>query len=158
MNMKVPRAKLGEKANAFVNNLASQASSKGVPVKLSDVVNLKINIGGSITNPAIKTNLKDAGSSLAQDIKAQANQFVEAKKAAADSTLAAAKSAAKDSIASVKKQVVSGLKDEALKQLSGQKDTTATGSKDAKKGVEESAKGLFNNLLKKKKATDTTKH
>jgi hypothetical protein len=158
MNMKVPRAKLGEKANAFVNNLASQASSKGVPIKLSDVINLKVNIGGSITSPTIKTDLKDAGSSLAADLKNQATTFVEAKKAAADSAVAAAKSAAKDTIASVKKQVLSGLKDEALKQLSGQKDTTTTGSKDAKKGVEESAKGLLNNLLKKKKATDTTKH
>jgi hypothetical protein len=160
MNLKVPRAKLGEKANQFVSNLASQASSKGVPIKLSDIINLKINIGGSITNPSIKTNLKDAGSSLAQDIKDQANQFVEAKKAAADSAVAAAKSAAKDTLASVKKQVLSGLKDEALKQLSGQKDTTTTATgekKDVKKGAEESIKGLLNGL-KKKKPVDTTKH
>jgi len=158
LNLKVPRAKLGEKANQLVNNLAAQATSKGVPVKLSDIINLKVNVGGSITNPTIKTDLKDAGSSLATDLKQQANQFVEAKKAAADSAVAAAKSAAKDTIASVKKQVVAGLKDEALKALSGQKDTTTTGSKDAKEGVKESAKGLLNNLLKKKKKdTDTTK-
>jgi hypothetical protein len=160
MNLKVPRAKLGEKANQFVSNLATQASSKGVPIKLSDIINLKINIGGSITNPSIKTNLKDAGSSLAQDIKDQANQFVEAKKAAVDSAVAAAKSAAKDTLASVKKQVLSGLKDEALKQLSGQKDTTTTATgekKDVKKGAEESIKGLLNGL-KKKKPVDTTKH
>lgn len=159
LNLKVPRAKLGEKANQFVNNLASQASSKGVPVKLSDVVNLKVNIGGSITKPAIKTDLKDAGSSLAQDMKAQANQFVEAKKAAADSAVAAAKQATKDSIASAKKQVVSGLKDELAKKLSGQKDTTSTGgTKDAKKGLEETGKGLINSMFKKKKKdTDSTK-
>lgn len=159
LNLKVPRAKLGEKANQFVNNLASQATSKGIPVKLSDVVNLKVNIGGSITSPSIKTDLKDAGSSLAQDMKAQANQFVEAKKAAADSAVAAAKQATKDSIASAKSQVVKGLKDELGKQLSGQKDTTGTGgTKDVKKGLEETGKGLLNNLLKKKKKdTDSTK-
>lgn len=160
MNLKVPRAKLGTKANQFVDNLASQASSKGVPVKLSDVINLKVNIGGSITSPAIKTDLKDAGSSLAQDMKAQANQFVEAKKAAADSAVAAAKQATKDSIASAKNQVVKGLKDELGKQLSGQKDTTGNGgTKDAKKGLEETGKGLINNIFKKKnKNTDSTKH
>jgi hypothetical protein len=158
LNLKVPRAKLGEKANSFVNNLASQATSKGVPIKLSDIINLKVNIGGSITSPTIKTDLKDAGSSLAQDMKAQANQFVESKKAAADSAVAAAKQATKDSIASAKSQVVKGLKDELGKQLSGQKDTTGTGgTKDVKKGLEETGKGLLNNLLKKKKATDTTK-
>ncbi|WP_315815968.1 AsmA-like C-terminal region-containing protein [Paraflavitalea speifideaquila] len=121
LNLKVPRAKLGEKANAFVNNLASQATSKGVPVKLSDVINMKVNIGGNITSPTIKTDLKDAGGSLAQDMKDQANQFVEARKAAADSAVAAAKQATKDSIASAKNQVVKGLKDELGKQLSGQK-------------------------------------
>jgi hypothetical protein len=159
MNLKVPRAKLGEKANQFVNNLASQASSKGIPVKLSDIINLKVNIGGSITSPSIKTDLKDAGSSLAQDIKAQANQFVEAKKAAADSAVAAAKQATKDSIASAKNQVVKGVKDELIKQISGQKDSTGTsGSKDVKKGLEETGKGLINNILKKKKKdTDSTK-
>lgn len=159
LNLKVPRAKLGEKANSFVNNLAAQANSKGVPVKLSDVVNLKVNVGGSITSPSIKTDLKDAGSSLAQDMKAQANQFVEARKAAADSAVAAAKQATKDSIASAKSQVVKGLKDELGKQLSGQKDTTGTGgTKDVKKGLEETGKGLLNNLLKKKKKdTDSVK-
>ncbi len=159
LNLKVPRAKLGEKANSFVNNLAAQANSKGVPVKLADIVNLKVNVGGSITSPTIKTDLKDAGSSLAQDMKAQANQFVEAKKAAADSAVAAAKQATKDSIASAKSQVVKGLKDELGKQLSGQKDTTGTGgTKDVKKGLEETGKGLLNNLLKKKKKdTDTVK-
>jgi len=159
LNLKVPRAKLGEKANSFVNNLAAQANSKGVPVKLSDFVNLKVNVGGSITSPTIKTDLKNAGSSLAQDMKDQANQFVEAKKAAADSAVAAAKQATKDSIASAKNQVVKGLKEELGKQLSGQKDSTgAGGTKDVKKGLEETGKGLLNNLLKKKKKdTDTVK-
>lgn len=161
VNLKVPRAMLGEKANQLVNNLASQASSKGIPVKLSDVVSLKVNMGGTITNPTVKTNLKDAGSSLAQDMKDQANQFVEAKKKAADSAVTAAKNAAKDTLQSVKKQVLQGAADELKKQLMGKKDTSATqqpGAGDSKKKVEESAKGLLNNLLKKKKATtDSTK-
>ncbi len=159
VNLKVPRAKLGAQANQLVDNLASQASSKGVPVKLSDVVNLKVNMGGTITNPTIKTNLKDAGSSLAQDMKDQANQFVEAKKKAADSALAAAKNAAKDTLQSVKKQVTQGVADELKKQLLGKKDSTEgqESAGDGKKKAEESVKGLFNNLLKKKKSTDTTK-
>ncbi|WP_276485929.1 AsmA-like C-terminal region-containing protein [Paraflavitalea pollutisoli] len=158
LNLKVPRAKLGEKANSLVNNLASQANSKGIPVKLSDIINFKVNVGGSITSPTIKTDLKDAGSSLAQDMKDQANEFVEAKKAAADSAIAAAKQATKDSIASAKNQVVKGLKDELGKAISGQKDTTGTNTtKDTKKALEETGKGLLNNLLKKKKPTDSVK-
>lgn len=156
LNLKVPRAKLGEKANQLVNNLASQANSKGIPVKVSDVVNLKINMGGSITKPSIKTDLKDAGSSLAQDMKDQANEFVEAKKKAADSALNAAKSAAKDSLESIKKQAKETALDALKKQLGGKQDTTAQKSGDNKKDMEKSAKGLINDLFRKKK-TDTTK-
>jgi hypothetical protein len=155
INLKVPREKLGEKANAFVNNLASQASNKGVPVKLSDVISLKVNMGGTITNPTIKSNL--GGGSITQDLKDQAKELVEAKKAAADSVVAAAKSAAKDTLQSVKKEVVKGLGDELKKQISGNKDTAAAaGSKDAQKNVEDKAKGLLKGLLRKK-STDTTK-
>lgn len=157
INMKVPREKLGDKANQFVNNLATQASNKGVPVKLSDVINLKINLGGSITSPTIKTDLASSANSLAQDMKEQAKEFVEAKKAAADSAIAATKSAAKDTLASVKKELAKAATDELKKQLLG-KDTTATKdttAKDTKQKVEESVKGLLKGLGKKK--TDTTK-
>jgi AsmA-like C-terminal region len=159
VNLKVPREKLGEKANQFVNGLASQANSKGIPVKLSDVINLKVNMGGTITNPTIKTDLANSASSLAQDMKDQAKQMVEAKKAAADSVIAATKSAAKDTLASVKKELAKAAGDELKKQLFG-KDTTATKdttAKDPKKKAEESIKGLLKGFGKKK-AADTTKH
>jgi len=59
---------------------------------------------------------------------------------------------------SVKKQALSAAGDELKKQLSGKNDTThAGGTGDAKKGIEESAKGLLNNFLKKKKPADSTK-
>jgi len=159
LNLKVPREKLGSKANALVNNLASQASSKGIPVKLADVIPIKVNLGGSITNPTVKTDLAGAGSSLAQDMKNQAQELLAAKKAAADSAVAAAKTAAKDTLESIKKQAAAAAADELKKRLLGQKDTATTGStpQDNKKAVEESAKGLLNNLLKKKNPADTTK-
>jgi hypothetical protein len=158
INMKVPRAKLGSKANALVNNLATQASNKGIPLKLSDVINLKINMGGTITNPSVKTDLAGAGTSLAQDMKDQAKELLEAKKHAADSAVAAAKSAAKDTLQSVKKQVVTTAQEELKKQILGQKDSTATSNpQDAKKKAEESVKGLLNSFRKKKQNTDSTK-
>lgn len=159
INMKVPREKLGSAANSLVNNLAAQASSKGVPVKLSDVINLKINLGGTITNPTIKTDLAGAGNSLADDMKAQAQELMAAKKAAADSAVAAAKSAAKDTLKSVKNQAVQAAKDQIAKQIFGQKDTaTATGNnpQDAKSKAVESVKGLLNGF-KKKKQTDSAR-
>ncbi|THU34828.1 hypothetical protein FAM09_22805 [Niastella caeni] len=153
INMKVPRDKLGSKANALVNNLAMQASNKGIPVKLSDVISFKVHMGGSITHPTVNTDLAGAGSSLADDMKNQAQELIAAKKAAADSAVAHAKSAAKDTLASVKNQAVQAAKDHIARQLFGQKDSTATNDsakKDVKKSAIESAKGLLDGFRKKK--------
>jgi hypothetical protein len=155
INLKLPRALLGEKGNQLINGLVTQANNKGVPVKLSDVINLKVNMGGTISNPAIKTDLRQASASLADDIKAQANVFVEAKKAAADSALAVAKLAVKDSVESAKKQVLKAAEEELKKRISGAKDSTGKAA-DPKKQLEETGRGLLKDLLKKK-TKDTTK-
>jgi hypothetical protein len=158
VNLKIPREKLGTRANELVNNLATQASSKGIPVKLGETVNLRVNLGGTITNPTVKTDLANAAGSLTDQLKDQAKDFVEQKKAAADSAVAAAKSAAKDTLQSIKKDLAKQAQDELKKRLGGGKDSTAiadTTKKDPKKKVEESAKGLLKGLLKKK--PDSTK-
>lgn len=142
INMKVPREKLGSKANALVNNLATQASNKGIPVKISDVISFKVNMGGSITNPTVKTDLSGAGNSLADDMKDQAKELVEAKKAAVKDSLQSIKNQAKEEV----KQEV---KNQIAKQVFGQKDTTATkdsaqkSTKDKAKDAVKGLKGLF---------------
>ncbi|MEP6749544.1 MAG: AsmA-like C-terminal region-containing protein [Bacteroidota bacterium] len=155
ISMKVPRALMGTQGNAFVNNLVSQVNSKGVPLKLGDVINLKVNMGGSITNPVLKTDLKQAAGSLADDLKQQATDFAKAK---IDSTKKVVTAAVKDTIASLKKQAVQAAGDELKKQLFSKGDTTQT---DGKNKAAESAKGLLNNLNpfgKKKKPVDSTQH
>ena len=155
INMKVPRALMGDKGNAYINGLISQVNNKGVPLKLGDFINLKINMGGSITNPVLKTDLKQAGSSLADDLKQQATDFAKAK---IDSTKKAVTSAVKDTIASLKKQAVQTAGDELKKQLFGKTDTSKAATADGKKNIQESAKGLLQNLSpfgKKKKTQDS---
>ncbi len=159
INMKVPRALMGDKGNAYINGLISQVNNKGVPLKLGDFINLKINMGGSITNPVLKTDLKQAGSSLADDLKQQATDFAKAK---IDSTKKAVTSAVKDTIASLKKQAVQTAGEELKKQLFGKSDTSKAATTDGKKNIQESAKGLLQNLSpfgkKKKAAQDSVKH
>lgn len=153
MNLKIPRSLAGAQANAAVNNLVSQVNSKGVPIKLSDVISVNVKIGGTITNPVLKTDMKDAMNSTASNLKQQANDFV---KAQVDST----KQQLHDTVTAVKKQLAKDATDELKKQLTGQKDTSALaqagGIDNSKKRVEDAGKGLFNNLLGKKKK-DTVK-
>ena len=139
--------------NALINNLAAQASSKGIPVKLSDVVNLSVKMGGTLTNPSIKTDLKETAGNITEQLKEQATDFVKAK-------VDSAKQKTKDSLNVIKDQAVKGVQQEITNQIFGKKDSTKGSSLDStKKKSEETIKNTINSLFKKKKpATDTTKH
>lgn len=153
INLKVPRALMGEKGNQFVNNLVTQVNNKGVPVKLADVVDLNVKMGGTITNPQLKTDLKQSATNLADDLKKQAADFAQQK---IDSTRNAVKTAVKDTLSSAKKQVTNALKDELAKQLNGKKETdSAAGTNHPTKQLQETGKGLIKNLNPFKKKKDT---
>ena len=106
INLKLPRALMGTQGNQFVNNLVTAANAKGVPLKLGEIVNLKLSMGGTIKNPSLKVDLKQSGESLAEQMQQQVKDFAQAK-------IDSAKSAAKDTLASIKKQ----LGDAAWKEL-----------------------------------------
>ena len=152
INMKLPRALMGAQGNQLVNNLVSQINNKGVPIKIGETINLKLNVGGFFNKPTIKTDLKQGAGNLAEDLKQQATAFAKAK---IDSIKQAVTSAVKDTIASVKKQVIASAKEELLKQISGNKNSVAD-STNPKPKPQEAVKGLINNLFKKK-VKDTAK-
>lgn len=147
IGMKFPRSLMGAQGNALINNLAQKASSTGIPVKVSDSVNLTVRMEGSITNPVIKTNLKESAESIATEMKQQATEFV---KTQIDST----KNTVLDSAKAIKNQVVKDLKEDITKQLiGGKKDSASAEEKpleNAKKNAENTIKNTLNNLLKKK--------
>ncbi len=149
--MKLPRKYLGTQGNTLINNLASQASSKGIPVNLGETVNLNIKLGGAIANPTIKTDLKEVAGDAVEDLKQQATEFAQAKIDSAKNTL-------KDSVTAIKNQVVNDLKDEVKNSLFGNKDSVNKTNLDStKKNAEKTIKNTINTLLnKKKKDTDTT--
>jgi hypothetical protein len=57
VNMKLPRALMGSKGNEYIDKLALQASTNGVPVKMNEVVNLKVKLGGTMLKPLLSTDL-----------------------------------------------------------------------------------------------------
>ncbi|RYY64220.1 MAG: hypothetical protein EOO12_10240, partial [Chitinophagaceae bacterium] len=152
LNLKVPRAKMGASANNFVNNLAAQAASRGLPVKLGETVNLKVNVGGTIRNPQLHTALKESGASIADELKTQATDFVKAKADSARTTL-------RDSLNAVKKQLAEDAKKKLLNTITGTKDTTDAGAPatDIRKKAENTGRSILNGLFGKKQK-DTTQH
>jgi hypothetical protein len=146
VNLKMPRNMMGNAGNNLVNNLVAQSNSKGIPIKVSDVVNLKVLVSGTIKNPLFKTDLKQTTSSLANDFKQQANELVKTE-------VESAKKSIKDSATSLKTQVLSSAKQELMGKLTGDKDTSHAKTdnlNDLKKKSEDIGKGLINGLFKKK--------
>lgn len=151
IGMKVPRKYLGTNGNTLVNNLAAQANSKGIPITLSDMIDLNVKMGGSITSPVIKTDLKQTAGDVTKELKQQATAFVQQKTEETKQTL-------KDTATAIKNQVMTDVKNELAKQLTGTKDSTNNSSlKDTKQKTVETLKNTFGGLLKKKKNTDSTK-
>ena len=146
IGMKLPRKYLGSAGNSLINNLASQANNKGIAVNMTEVINLNVKMGGSISNPVIRTDLKEAAGDVSKELKQQAAGFVQQK---VDST----KQTVKDSINVVKKQVVNDVKTELAKQLVGSKDSSnkETSLENTKQKATETLKNTFGGLLKKKK-------
>jgi uncharacterized protein involved in outer membrane biogenesis len=143
IQMKVPRKYLGTAGNNLINNLASQANNKGIPVKLGDVINLNVKMGGSVSNPTIKTDLKEAAGSAVEDMKEQAQAFVQAK---IDST----KQAVKDTVKALKNELVNQAKDELKNRIFG-KDTTKAADSTPKQKPSQTIKDKLGGLLNRKK-------
>jgi hypothetical protein len=146
VQMKVPRKYLGAQGNGLLNNLAAQAGSKGIPVKLGDIVDLTIKMGGSLTNPTIKTDLKETAGDAVKDLQQQAVDFAKAKADTVRQTV-------KDTLNAVKKQVVNDLKDELKNKVFGNKDSVKNANTidSTKKKTQQTIKNTLNTLFNKKK-------
>jgi hypothetical protein len=68
--MSIPRTEFGA-ANTALNSMVSSANAKGVPVQLGDMVNVSAIFGGTVTNPTVSTNLKEAGGNMLDNLKDQ---------------------------------------------------------------------------------------
>ncbi|MCU0435266.1 MAG: AsmA family protein [Bacteroidia bacterium] len=78
MDISIPRAEFGA-ANSALNGLVSQATSKGIPVKLGDMVNVQALFGGTVTQPTVKTSLREAAGNMMDNLKDAAVDLVKQK-------------------------------------------------------------------------------
>lgn len=153
MQLALPRSLLGQKGNALVNTLVSEAGKKGVPVQVGDSVHLNVLLGGSITKPTVKTDLKETAGKAVDNLKDQATALVKQK-------VDSAKTVLKDSLNAVKQEAAAAVKDELKKQLLGGGKTDSTKTlKDAGKAAEKTLNNTLKGLINRKKApADSTKH
>src|ERR1700712_1927340 len=148
--MKKPRAMMGADANNLAKKSLQPAVGKGIPVKVSDYVNLKINMVGTLTNPQIKTGLNSAGTDLAAEVKQQAAVFAKQATDSVKTVVNAKTNEAKDSAIAIKNQAVKDLQSDLTKAISGQKDSSGNSTQvveNTRKNAEQTVKNTFNSLF-----------
>ena len=165
INMNIPREMISDKGNSIVNDLQTKAKNVGANIVLANLIPVQVKMGGSIKNPTVSTNLKQTGSSLANDLKNQIQTFAQTKVDAVKAQADSAKNALADTIKSTKNLIIKNAKDELIKQMLGNKDTvqkTGNPIDDTKKQIEQKGKGLldkFNPFKKKQQEVkDTVSH
>jgi hypothetical protein len=151
IGMKVPRKYLGNEGNNLVNGLITQATSKGIPVKLSEMVDLSVKMGGTVTNPSIKIDLQKVVGDAADELKEQAKDFAQQK-------IDSAKARAKDTLTVIKEKAKEEAKEKLLDKVFG-KDTVKTNPADTSKKKADPLKDKLKSIFTKPKkpAADTTK-
>ncbi len=149
IKMKLPRSIMGSRGNALVSNLVSSANAKGIPIKVSDIINLSLKLTGTVSNPSVTVNLKEVAGDALKDLQQQVVDFAKAK---ADSL----KQKAKDSLTVVKIQAEQKVKeklaekgiDTASLNIKNAKDTIIQRTTDTlKTRVKDSLKSKFKKIL-----------
>ncbi|TAH42970.1 MAG: membrane assembly protein AsmA [Bacteroidetes bacterium] len=148
MAMEIPRAMFGGAANSVLNNLVSQANSKGANVSLGDVVPVNLLIGGTVTDPKVSTDLAKQGANVMADLKAKAKEEFDKKK---------------EELEAKAREEADRLKSEAASKIEAEKAKVSAEAERIKKEAEAKAKAKADSLKKaaeeeaKKQAKDLLK-
>ncbi len=69
MTMSIPRKELGADANKLMDEITKEADKLGLDYKLPETIKVGISIGGTLSKPTVKTDLKQSGSDLVKQAK-----------------------------------------------------------------------------------------
>jgi len=81
LKAEVPTSEFGGAAQGFAQGLISQANSKGAAFSMGEKVDMKIKIGGTVTNPTVSAGLADMGKDMLNNLKDKAKEEFDKKKA-----------------------------------------------------------------------------
>lgn len=128
MAMDIPRSQLGSGANSLLDGLVKEAEKLGGDYELPETIKVGVTIGGTLSNPKIKTDLKQSGSDLVKKAKEEIIKEVSKElQQQAEQILREADQTAKKIMAEANKQADALRKgsDEAIAELNKETDKQA---------------------------------
>ena len=87
VDMQIPRAKLGSKANTMINSLLSQANAAGVNASVGETINVKAKITGTASSPKVELNYKEGVADVKEQLKEEAQKQIDELKKQAEAEL-----------------------------------------------------------------------
>ncbi len=77
LGIEIPRGDLGADANRVINDLISQAGRRGVDLQAADAVRLNVTVGGTVTNPSIRTDFASVVTSAREEVERAVREEVD---------------------------------------------------------------------------------
>jgi vacuolar-type H+-ATPase subunit H len=148
MKLTVPRDKFGGQANAVLDNLISQANSFGSNFSVGENIDVNVKIGGTLTNPQLKTGLAGASGNMKDDLKKKAQEALEGKVGEELEKRKAEAKAEADKILADAKAQADKLMSDAQAQADQWNKAAADAAVDAKKEAENQANKIIEDAKK----------
>ncbi|HEX4888233.1 MAG TPA: hypothetical protein VFV37_09335, partial [Luteibaculaceae bacterium] len=144
LNLVIPRKEFGEAANEVINGLASRASAAvGQQVTLSEYIDVEVFMTNTVTDPKIRTNLKEKGKSAVDAAKAKLQGEVDKKKQEAEDRLKAEEERLRKEAEERARQEQERLKKEVDAASEAAKERANQEVDKAKEEAKKRARGLF---------------
>ncbi|MFA6923965.1 MAG: AsmA-like C-terminal region-containing protein [Bacteroidales bacterium] len=145
-NLEIPRSEFGGAANGVLNNLTSQANSKGANFKVGDIVKVDALIGGTVTKPTIKLGMKGTMNNVIEDAKNKVKDEINKKKNEAENKVKEEVNKNKKELEDKAKAEQERLKKEADDKVKAEQEKI---KKEADDKLKKEKENLKNNLKKK---------
>jgi vacuolar-type H+-ATPase subunit H len=140
VQMELSSASLPGPANQFVSALVSKANSSGASISIGKSIPILVQIGGTVSDPVVKTDLKSMAAASTTKLKEDAKALIEQqKKILEDQAKAEAEKLRKEAEEKAKKEA-DKLKKEAEEKARQEKERL---KKEAEKKAKDALNGLF---------------
>ncbi|MFM9007094.1 MAG: AsmA-like C-terminal region-containing protein [Bacteroidota bacterium] len=141
--MELPSSGLPGGTNQAITSLLNKANASGANLSLGKSIPLQVGIGGTVSDPVIKTDLKSLASAATNKLKDDAKALIEQQKKALEDQ-------AKAEADKLKKEAEDRAKKEADKLKKEAEEKARLEKERLKKEAEKQAKDALNGLFKKK--------
>lgn len=87
MELNMPRSVLGKEAGALIDKLSGAAANLGVNYNMAEIIPVNLFITGTVTDPVVKTGLRNATGQAVDDLKNKAKEALEQKRREAEAKI-----------------------------------------------------------------------